>query len=305
MARAPVRLVLAFEALASASAVAAGLPPLIVEISSQNPSCSDSCDGSATAIVSGGLAPYTYSWSPTGGAGSTATGLCGGGPYTVTVTDENLSQATAQASLLAPPALLAGGSKTDATSTFACDGTASVSPTGGTGSDAVSWSPGGSTATSLAGLCPGTYVATVTDLNNCTALYTANVGAPVTPPTSFHTLTPCRLADTRGPAGPYGAPGIAAGGTRHFDVPAASCGVPPTARAVALNVTVVAAAAAGTLVVTAGDQVSTATSTLSFAAGQTRASNAIAGLSSAGDVAVTSTAPSLVNVVLDVSGYFE
>ena len=169
----------------------------------------------------------------------------------------------------------------------------------------MSWSPGGSTATSLTGLCPGTYVATVTDLNNCTARYTANVGASVTPPTSFHTLTPCRLADTRGPAGPYGAPGIAAGGTRHFDVPAASCGVPPIARAVTLNVTVVAAAAAGTLVVTAGDQVSTATSTLSFAAGQTRASSAIAGLSSAGDVAVTSTAPSPVNVVLDVSGYFE
>jgi hypothetical protein len=250
------------------------------------------------------LAPYTYSWSPTGGTGSTATGLCAA-PYVVTVTDENLSQATAQASLLAPPALLAGGSKTDATSTFACDGTASVSPTGGTGAYAVSWSPGGSTATSLTGLCPGTYVATVTDLNDCTARYTANVGAPAPPPTSFHTLTPCRLADTRGPAGPYGAPGIAAGGTRYFDVPASSCGVPPTARAVALNITVVAAAAAGTLVVTAGDQVSTATSTLSFAAGQTRASSAIAGLSSAGDVAVTSTALSSVNVVLDVSGYFE
>ncbi|SFS46515.1 T9SS type B sorting domain-containing protein [Sphingobacterium wenxiniae] len=45
-------------------------------------------DGSATVDVMGGTAPYTYSWSPTGGTGATATGLSAG-VYTVTVTDAN------------------------------------------------------------------------------------------------------------------------------------------------------------------------------------------------------------------------
>jgi len=309
-----VRLVLALGAVAASSdpgsgreASASASVGLVLQITHTNPlSCSGLCDGTATVIVSGGTPPYWYSWSPTGGSSATASGLCKG-TYVVTVTDNAGSQQTASTTLLQPPPLVSAGSETDATYAVSCNGSASVTPTRGTPPYAVSWSPGGSTATSLVNLCPGTYVATVTDDAGCTASYTANVGAsePSPVPTSFHTLTPCRLADTRGPAGPYGAPAVAANGTRLFDVPASSCGVPPTARAVALNLTVVAAGAAGSLVVTSADAVSTATSTLTFAAGKTRASNTIAGLSSAGVVAVTSTAPSPVDVVLDVCGYFE
>jgi hypothetical protein len=44
--------------------------------------------GEARASVSGGNAPYTYSWTPGGQTGDTATGLAVGA-YTVTVTDSN------------------------------------------------------------------------------------------------------------------------------------------------------------------------------------------------------------------------
>ena len=45
-------------------------------------------DGSATVTASGGTAPYTYSWAPSGGTAATATGLTQGA-YSVTVTDDN------------------------------------------------------------------------------------------------------------------------------------------------------------------------------------------------------------------------
>ena len=45
-------------------------------------------DGTATASVSGGTAPYSYLWTPGGQTGATATGLAAG-TYTVEVTDAN------------------------------------------------------------------------------------------------------------------------------------------------------------------------------------------------------------------------
>ncbi|MBK7182969.1 MAG: SprB repeat-containing protein [Bacteroidetes bacterium] len=43
-------------------------------------------NGTATATVTGGIGPFSYSWAPSGGTGSTATGLAAGS-YTVTVND--------------------------------------------------------------------------------------------------------------------------------------------------------------------------------------------------------------------------
>jgi hypothetical protein len=53
---------------------------------------------------------------------------------------------------------------------------------------------------------------------------------------SFATLTPCRVADTRNPNGPFGGPPLQ--GTRDFAVAASACGVPSGAQAYSLNATV-------------------------------------------------------------------
>ena len=45
-----------------------------------------------------------------------------------------------------------------------------------------------------------------------------HVMAPSNPPLAFHALTPCRITDTRGPAGPYGAPSMTANTPRSFVV---------------------------------------------------------------------------------------
>ena len=78
--------------------------------------------------------------------------------------------------------------------------------------------------------------------------------ATVTDPTSIATpalrfvpLTPCRIADTRTAAGPFGGPTISGGGSRDFTIPNSACGVPSTAQAYSLNVAVVPAVTLGYL----------------------------------------------------------
>jgi len=56
---------------------------------------------------------------------------------------------------------------------------------------------------------------------------------------AFYPLTPCRLVDTRGAAGPLGAPALSAQQERVFPVLTSTCQVPSTARAYSLNYTVV------------------------------------------------------------------
>lgn len=81
-------------------------PSLAATITAQiDVSCNGGNDGSLTVTPSGGVPPYTYSWSPAGGTGATANGLPAG-TYTVTVTDANSTVTTAMATLSDPPAIV-------------------------------------------------------------------------------------------------------------------------------------------------------------------------------------------------------
>lgn len=134
---------------------------------------------------------------------------------------------------------------------------------------------------------------------------TASVVTPLGRTLSFHTLTPCRLVDTRGVAGPFGGPALAANTSRSFTV-VGRCGLPATAWAVALNVAVTAPTATGFFRVYPGGTPAPATSTLNYAAGKTRANNATLSLGPAGDLAVFCGQPTgSAHLILDVTGYFE
>src|SRR5262249_26548465 len=103
---------------------------------------------------------------------------------------------------------------------------------------------------------------------------------PISTGSSYYTLTPCRIIDTRWPTGPYGAPALPASGDRTF-VLTGRCGIPATARAVATNVTVTSGSADGYLALYPDGTALSTASTLNFRAGQTRANNAIFALGGA------------------------
>jgi hypothetical protein len=128
---------------------------------------------------------------------------------------------------------------------------------------------------------------------------TGTLGAPNN--TSFYTLTPCRILDTRDP--PWG-PALAAGATRVFTV-AGQCEVPSTAKSVSVNVTVTQPTAPGHLTLFPGGTPPDV-STINFRAGQTRANNAIAPLSATGTLSVLDGQSSgTTHFILDVNGYFQ
>jgi hypothetical protein len=127
-------------------------------------------------------------------------------------------------------------------------------------------------------------------------------------PTDFYTVTPCRLADTRDPDGATGGPALGASSTRSFPLTGGTCGIPPTALAVSLNLTAVQAAAAGHLTLFAGDATfPPLASSLNFSAGRTRANNAIVPLAAdgSGTIKVKNGSAGTVHFVLDVNGYFQ
>jgi hypothetical protein len=122
---------------------------------------------------------------------------------------------------------------------------------------------------------------------------------------SFYTVSPCRLLDTRNPAGALGGPALAANADRSFAV-GGTCGIPLDAQALSVNVTSTGSTAVGHLRLHAGRTRIPATSSLNYALGQTRANNAIVPVNGVGELAVyCGQAAGATHVIVDVNGYFK
>jgi subtilisin-like proprotein convertase family protein len=152
----------------------------------------------------------------------------------------------------------------------------------------------------------GTWTLTVQDLVPGTTgrIRNFSVAVPLAG-TSFHTLTPCRIADTRDAAGPRGGPALMTGTSRSFPLTGV-CGIPPTAAAVAANMTVVLPTSEGHLTVYPAAGSVPLASAVNFHSGVVRSNNAILSVGASGQITVSCVMISgSTDFVLDVTGYFE
>jgi len=137
--------------------------------------------------------------------------------------------------------------------------------------------------------------------------------AAVAGPFSFFPLTPCRVVDTRGPVGPQGGPSLSANTVRNFAIINVNgCGVPATAKAAAINLTIVQPTDSGDLRIFPYQSAVPLASVINFSTVDFALANgAIVPLANVGglDVSVQTDMPvgssGNVHLVIDVTGYFQ
>ena len=161
--------------------------------------CNGGCTGIATANASGGLMPYTYTWTPTFPVQSaaTATALCAG-TYTVIVKDANGCTNTDQTTFINPPAITLTVNQTNVSCSGLCNGSATATATGGTMPINYLWQPGSFTTPSISGLCSGIYTVTATDVNLCSKTQTINITQSSIVTASFTSVNPTGCAAANG-----------------------------------------------------------------------------------------------------------
>jgi len=151
---------------------------LTATITRTNLLCNGVCNGTATAVTTNGTSPFAYTWNDANAQTTqTATGLCAGN-YTVNIVDFKGCTTTA-VTTLTEPSLLTSTILTPVNVTCAglCNGSGTVSPSGGVAPYSYSWSNVVTTATNI-NLCVGSYTATVTDNNGCETQSVLNITAP-------------------------------------------------------------------------------------------------------------------------------
>ena len=137
-------------------------------------------------------------------------------------------------------------------------------------------------------------------------LRTEGLGTMATSPLPFVSITPCRVADTRGNGftGAFGPPALVGNGpARTFNIPAGPCpGIPANAGAYSINVAAIVPAADGFLTVFPTGAAQPASSDLNFLGGEVVSNAIVAPAGTGGAISI------FVNVstqmILDINGYY-
>ena len=164
--------------------------------------------------------------------------------------------------------------------------------------------PGAATWWNTAGMPVGGYLLSLRIQNSVGTVTSLPVYLALQPASAldFHTVTPCRLYDSRQGPGPL------TSAVARIIQGTGACNVPPGARALAANVTVISPTGTGYATFYPGNYPQPSTTTVSFSAGNTRTNHSILPLSTAGDgklAALTSIAGNgSTHLVIDVSGYY-
>jgi sugar lactone lactonase YvrE len=127
-------------------------------------------------------------------------------------------------------------------------------------------------------------------------------GTLVSVSSRFVPVPPCRVLDTRNDDGTFGGPTMDAGTSRTFPIPQSPCGIPATAEAYSVNVTVVPGGVLPYLTAWPAGQTRPGVSTLNSFDGRVVANAAIvpAGINGAIGIYVAGET----DVIVDINGYF-
>jgi len=156
--------------------------PVINSISTINPLCNGNCNGTITAVASGGGGGIQYSIDGvTFQSSGTFTNLCGATTYTITIKDVNSCTITKDTILVNPPLLVIDSIvSTNVSCNGLSDGTITIYASGGTGAISYSINNGTTfqTSNSFNALAINTYNIVVKDANACTANGTTSISQP-------------------------------------------------------------------------------------------------------------------------------
>ncbi len=153
---------------------------IAISATQTNVSCFNACTAIASAVVTGGVGPYTYSWSPSGGPANVSANLCAGS-YTCLVTDGNGCPMSQAYTISQPTQIVSTINQTNITCVNPV-GSATANVSGGSGPYTYSWSPTGGNAAVASPLSPANYTCTIVDANLCAAMSTVNIVSNTTAP---------------------------------------------------------------------------------------------------------------------------
>ncbi len=138
---------------------------IFISMGSLDVTCNSVCDGFASCLALGGSPSYMYEWS-NGFTTPQILNLCSGS-YTVTVTDSEGCTNTNSVNIDQPDSILIQFNVIDASCALCSDGSVTAFVSGGVPGYSYSWTPGGSSDTSITNLLPGIYTLCVADANSC------------------------------------------------------------------------------------------------------------------------------------------
>lgn len=159
---------------------------IILTTSSINSNCGSS-DGSAIVVVNNSSTNYTYNWVWVSGSNTSTSVLntdtvysLPAGTVYVTVTIDYGCSNVAIININENLGISSSITSTNATSYGTCDGTATVTFSGGTSPYTYLWDAlaGNQTTATATGLCAGNYSVTIMDSNGCTSIKSVTISQP-------------------------------------------------------------------------------------------------------------------------------